>query len=396
MTGRAPFFDQTRVLLVCGVALLHAACGYSRFVPWWHVQGPPSALADVLVAVLDVFLMPLLFFIAGAFAPVSAARTTAAVFVAKKARRLLWPLCLLTLFYLPAMAWWGARERLGETLGFFTYWQRSLATLGDMRPVLLATVAQGEAARGALSPHLLWFLSLLFLFFLGYRFLPGVRGLAARLRLRPSVLVAAGLAMAVAVAAVNAAIPAGAWWQWNAVLLFQPVRLPLYAGFFLLGTCLDAADDMLPALARGRAWPFCVAAVVAVAATVALAGRVHAPGGAPLSLLALHAACRTAANLLLVCACLRLGAGRQRPLSALGASLAASSYDVYLLHMPLVVFAQYALVGLGWASAANLVLSAAAAVACCWLASAALERPHPRAAVAALAFFFAGFCLFGG
>jgi peptidoglycan/LPS O-acetylase OafA/YrhL len=396
MTGRAPFFDQTRALLVCGVALLHAACGYSRLVPWWHVQGPPSALADVLVAVLDVFLMPLLFFIAGVFAPASAARTTAAGFVVKKARRLLWPLCLLTLFYLPAMAWWGARERLGETLGFFTYWQRSLATLGDGRPVLLATVAEGEAAQGALSPHLLWFLSLLFLFFLGYRFLPGVRGLAARLRLRPRVLAVAGLAMAVAVTSVNAAIPAGAWWQWNAVLLFQPVRLPLYAGFFLLGACLGACDDTLPALARGRAWPLCVTGAVAVAATVALAGRAHAPGGAPLTVLALHAGCRTAANLLLVCACLRLGLRRQRPLPAWGASLAASSYDIYLLHMPLVVFAQYALAGLGWGSAAKLALSAAAAVAGCWLASAALVRPHPRAAVAALLLFFAGFCLFGG
>lgn len=396
MTGRAPFFDQTRALLVCGVALLHAACGYSRLVPWWHVQGPPSALADVLVAVPDVFLMPLLFFIAGVFAPASAARTTATGFVVKKARRLLWPLCLLTLFYLPAMAWWGARERLGGTLDFFTYWQRSLATLGDVRPVLLATVAEGEAAQGALSPHLLWFLSLLFLFFLGYRFLPGVRELAARLRLRPSVLVAAGLAMAVAMAAVNAAIPAGAWWQWNAVLLFQPVRLPLYAGFFLLGACLGACDDTLPALARGRAWPFCVAAVVAVAATVALAGRAHAPGGAPLTVLALHAGCRAAANLLLVCACLRLGLGRQRPLSARGASLAASSYDIYLLHMPLVVFAQYALAGLAWGGAAKLALSAVTAIACCWLASASLVRPHPRAAVAALGVFFAGFCLFGG
>ena len=396
MTGRAPFFDQTRVLLVCGVALLHAACGYSRLVPWWHVQGPPSALADVLVAVLDVFLMPLLFFIAGVFAPASAARTTAAGFVVKKARRLLWPLCLLTLFYLPAMAWWGARERLGETLGFFAYWKRSLATLGDVRPVLLATVAQGKAAQGALSPHLLWFLSLLFLFFLGYRFLPGVRKLAARLRLRPRVLVAAGLVMAVAATAVNAAIPAGAWWQWNAVLLFQPVRLPLYAGFFLLGACLGASDDTLPALARGRAWPLCVAAVVAVAATVALAGRTHAPGGAPLTVLALHAGCRTAANLLLVCACLRLGLGRQRPLSAWGASLAASSYDIYLLHMPLVVFAQYALAWMGCPGPAGIALSTAAAVAGCWLASAALVRPHPRTAVAALMLFFAGFCLLGG
>ncbi len=394
MTGRAPLFDRARTGLVLGVVALHAACGYSGLAPWWHVRGTPSAAADLTVAVLDVFLMPPLFCIAGVFAPASAARTTAAGFVAAKARRLLAPLVLLTLFYLPPMAWRGLREG-GDAAGFLDFWRRSLAGLADWRPALLDTLEKGQAARGDLSPHLLWFLGLLFLFFMAYRFLPGLRELATRLGAHPARWLGACLAMALAATAVNALVPAGAWWRWGPFLLFQPVRLPLYAGFFLLGAGLGGRGDGPPAPPRGRAWPYLAAGGVAVAATVVLAGPVHGPGPVPFAAMALHAACRTAANAFLILGGLRLMRLR-RPLGPLGAALSAASYDTYLLHMPLVVFAEYALAGLAWPGPAKAALAALAVVAVCLAASAGLTRPHPRAALAALGLWFAGFCLSGG
>lgn len=230
MNARLAFFDRARFRLVLGVVLLHAACGYSRYVPWWHARGGPSPLADVLVAGLDVFLMPFLYFIAGCFAPASAAKVSPGGFVARKARRLLAPILPLVFFFLPAMVYAGYRQRTADPAGFFDFWRASLVALTNFRPWCIASLEQALGPQNILSQHHLWFLPLLFLFFLLYRFAPGLRAsLAGRPRSLGLAWLAAGAATVAAMTALGSVLPVGIWWRWNILLLCQPVRLPLYA-----------------------------------------------------------------------------------------------------------------------------------------------------------------------
>ena len=67
-TSRIIFLDNLRYLLVLLVVVLHAACSYSKLTHWWCVSDSSSPFFDDLLMVLDVFLMPILFFIAGYFA----------------------------------------------------------------------------------------------------------------------------------------------------------------------------------------------------------------------------------------------------------------------------------------------------------------------------------------
>ena len=68
--SRLYFWDTARAVLILLVAALHTAAAYGTVTPWWHVRSAETAkLFDLLLSVLDGFLMPTLFFIAGCFAP---------------------------------------------------------------------------------------------------------------------------------------------------------------------------------------------------------------------------------------------------------------------------------------------------------------------------------------
>ena len=66
-TDRLFFFDNIRYLTVMLVVVLHSACGYSNYMPHWLVNDANSIFFDYLLVILGVFLMPVLFFIAGYF-----------------------------------------------------------------------------------------------------------------------------------------------------------------------------------------------------------------------------------------------------------------------------------------------------------------------------------------
>ncbi|MEA4858190.1 acyltransferase family protein [Solidesulfovibrio sp.] len=393
MNARLAFFDRARFRLVLGVVLLHAACGYSRYVPWWHARGGPSPLADVLVAGLDVFLMPFLYFIAGCFAPASAAQVSPGGFVARKARRLLAPILPLVFFFLPAMVYAGYRQRTADPAGFFDFWRASLVALTNFRPWCIASLEQALGPQNILSQHHLWFLPLLFLFFLLYRFAPGLRAsLAGRPRSLGLAWLAAGAATVAAMTALGSVLPVGIWWRWNILLLCQPVRLPLYAAAFLLGAQAGLRGRDFERLRAGRAWPSLAGAAAALAATFVLGPAVHVGGPAPAVAMALYATATVAANGLLLLGCLRLGAARPRPLSPREALLARGSYAVYLLHMPLVVFAELALPA-GLAPSLAMLLASLAAVSASLALGALGKRLGPAASLAGLALFFVGMCL---
>ena len=64
------FFDNLRAFIVLLVAVFHVAMGYTTWnLPWWYVNDiQQSKVFDVFVLSTDVYMMPILFFIAGYFA----------------------------------------------------------------------------------------------------------------------------------------------------------------------------------------------------------------------------------------------------------------------------------------------------------------------------------------
>jgi glucan biosynthesis protein C len=67
--GRLIFFDNLRYLMVLLVLVFHSGASYGSIVAFWPYHDPnPTEVVDLLLMILDVFMMSILFFISGYFA----------------------------------------------------------------------------------------------------------------------------------------------------------------------------------------------------------------------------------------------------------------------------------------------------------------------------------------
>ncbi len=357
--SRLSFWDTARAVLVLLVVALHAAAAYCTVLPWWHVRNADTGPAfDLLLSALDGFLMPVLFFIAGCFAPGSLSRTGPGGFFRAKFWRFTPTLLIYMVTLLPLMTYVGYVSRTPEPMGFPAYLLSWLASGADVAVHLYVTAEDGMATRDMLSPHHLWFLVVLVGLFGGLALwrtiFPKMTGASAASEKTPRpvrlpVLLAAGCAMAAACTLVALGVPDGGWIKATALVVVQPTRLPLYVGFFALGA-YTAARSGLAAPWPGAWWQWLCGATLGLgvmfAAYPAVIGSTSGSTPGPASLVFVHYLGRTFLCLCVVgllAALARPRAAQTPPPGRLSRTLAASSYHVYLLHMPVAVILQYAL-----------------------------------------------------
>jgi peptidoglycan/LPS O-acetylase OafA/YrhL len=401
-SNRLYFWDTARAVLILLVAALHAAAAYASVIPWWHVRGHETApFFDLVMSVLDGFLMPTLFFIAGRFAPGSFERKGAAGFFSAKAWRFAPTLIIYMITLLPLMTYVGYVSRTPEPMGFPAYLAAWLASGADMGVHLYSTVADGMATRDIMSPHHLWFLVVLTGIFGGYALWRTVfparedhadrAEAACRRPVRLPMLLAAGCAMAAASTLIALGVPDGGWIKATALVVVQPTRLPLYVGFFALGAYASARGG-LSSPWPGAWWLWLLVAITSLGVMFAAYPAVLGPVRGPLPLVAAYYLGRT--FLCLGVAGLLAALATRRPTpedvpGRLSRSLAASSYHIYLLHMPVVVVLQYLLLdaalslyvtfGAVWLGAVVICVLASRI----WRAGTALARAKTRSRAAA-------------
>jgi peptidoglycan/LPS O-acetylase OafA/YrhL len=63
--SRMVAMDFVRIAALFGVILYHAAGAYATNTPYWGVHDGSSAIATGIRELVDVFIMPLFFFLAG-------------------------------------------------------------------------------------------------------------------------------------------------------------------------------------------------------------------------------------------------------------------------------------------------------------------------------------------
>ncbi len=144
---RLYFLDNLRTFLIFLVVVVHAGVVYESsglMGPFWIVDDPSTSdLPGLVNLVLDIFVMPTIFFISGFFAPPSLERKGIWRFLVSKLRRLMmpWALAVLTLMPLYKVIFLASRSLPQEH--WTTYFHFS---------------------NGILSMSWLWFLPALFLF----------------------------------------------------------------------------------------------------------------------------------------------------------------------------------------------------------------------------------------
>jgi len=370
-TGRFRFFDAIRLSGVLAVVALHAAVAYSTLAPWWYVaETTRSDGINVLLSATDGFPMPLLFAVAGYFALPSLARRGPAGFLAAKLRRLGLPLAALTLFYTPIITYVDYLDKGGD-LGYFKFWLSLLPSLLDWSFQYFGAPDGAAKAQTMLLSYHLWFLAVLLVFCGLLAAFRNVSGLAARAGQGAGygrfVLVVLGTALVEGLAQMM--FSDMAWARFGPFFVFQPARLPIYAGFFLMGLFAWKRGWFVRYPAPGRAWAWGVAVVLAFGAMGGGGMAVMAPGPKSSLLLFAYGLARTGFGLAATGLLVVVGQRCWNNPGRTARSLTDASYDIYLYHFPPVVVLQYLLVGAALPVSAKFSIAFLTPCLLCWAAS---------------------------
>ena len=350
------FMDDLRAITVLLVVVFHVSVGFMDKVPqWWYAISPRrSAGYTLLVIIADVFMMPVMFFIAGYFTQTSLQRRGAKQFIAGRLLRLGLPWIVCVLLIAPALAYRTALN-YGYGAGF-------TACVKNDFPGKFYT--QGPS----------WFLGVLLLFScLAAAQLPRRSGRETTPVPAARLLMAAALASFGGMVCSCLYFPADAWLDVTKVLVVQPARIAGYAAYFWLGLRAGADGWFLPEGYRPGRLRWGAAAAAACVLWVMVKAAYPSPSGAAECLI--YAAAHTAFCVSACMAALAMAAGRQpaaRPL--LPAKAAGTFFGVYLLHLPVLLLLAGTVTGLNLPHVTQWTLLILGTVSVSYAASAILVK----------------------
>lgn len=361
---RLPAFDYLKIFVIALVVLQHAAMAYCTGgeLPYGgsYTNGSAPVVQagagwagfNLAVSWTNGFFMPLMFLLSGLFVRRSLERKGLGVYLADRGLRLGVPLLVGILTIIP-LAYYAAYLQGDGHAAFGRFWLHmvgegpwpsgplwfvgALLVFDAVLALMLAQTGIGRLVRtltGWLDRHPPW------MWFAWFVALSALVYLPLRLAFGASLWLTAG--------------PFG----------IQACRIGLYFFFFAAGA-LVGAERLARAFARGW-WRWPLLAALMNVAFFALQG-VDLPEFADGTLLVLFS---TTMALGLLALFVRFGARH----TAVGDSLGANAYGIYLLHWPIVLWLQYALFEAPLPTIAKGALVLALGFALAWFASSALRR----------------------
>ena len=236
-SARVTFMDNLRYLMVVLVIVYHAVAAYAIVAPHWTVHDTTMFAADIVRELFDVFMMPILFFVAGYFVLPSLEKKGIWEFLKDKIKRILVPWALAVFIVAPLALY---DQPVKPIQPFWKYW---LWYLGQFELRLRYT----QMPVGPTTQMIYWFLSLLFAFFLvfalGYALVrkwrgTGIQPAAHKVESGNSILITLvtfGLLMSAAYFVLLLLVPDSSWLTLYMFMEFQVTRLVPYAGAFAFG-----------------------------------------------------------------------------------------------------------------------------------------------------------------
>jgi len=240
---RLLFLDNLRAVAIVLVVVLHASITYMAFAPeWWYVLDPHrSLLFTAIVLLVDVPLMPVLFFVAGYFALPSLQRRGPGGYVREKVVRIGIPWVVGVVFLAPLATYMTYVSR-DIPMGYLEFWKTDF--WGSM-----------------FQQSVYWFLGVLFLAFMLVAWMWGTQPESVRMsEPRPKSPRVQVFVAVVAVTAAWAIVVAPSfglddWQRLGWLFVIQPARLAFYAAYFLLGVYAERHAWFGAAGYRPDPWP---------------------------------------------------------------------------------------------------------------------------------------------
>lgn len=319
--NRIVFLDNLRTSMIFLVVLNHAGIVYESsglFAPFWLVDDPSTNdLVGIVNVLIDICVMPVIFFVSGYFAPVSLKSRPGWAFLGHRFKRLILPWLAAVLTLMPAYKVIFLASRQLPQEHWTTYFHFS---------------------NGELSQSWLWFLPVLFLFdaLLWALARAGVRPPKISLRVGVAAVFTLGVLYGFGVSMLGRT-----GWTKTILIDFQNERLMIYFLIFLLGA-LCYGRRIFDAPSRSKRMLITLSATAWIPINVyliVLLSLLFRPGeyfvSLTLDLLVMWSAYMLSllSLLYLLVAMFRLWMNRQ---GTLGRMLNEGSYAVYIIHLPVL------------------------------------------------------------
>jgi peptidoglycan/LPS O-acetylase OafA/YrhL len=319
--NRIAFLDNLRTAMIFLVVLYHSGIVYESsglFASFWVVDDPSTNdIVGIVNVVIDIFVIPVIFFVSGFLAPVALRHAAGRAFLAHRFKRLMMPWLIAVLTLMPAYKFLFLYSRQLPQEHWTTYFHFS---------------------NGALSQSWLWFLPILFLFDAVFW------GLATAKIRPPDISLRTGVAAVFSLGVLYSfAISILGLTGWTKTFLFdfQNERLLPYFLVFLLGAlCFKLrVFDLPPASRRLYIAVSATAWIPITVYLIVLLSLLFRPGqyfvSLTVDLVVLWCAFYLSllSLLYLLIATFRFWLNTR---GRLGEWLAASSYAVYVIHVPVL------------------------------------------------------------
>ena len=311
--SRIYFLDNLKVLIAVLVVFHHAAQPYGPGGGWWIASDPYSILdyvvLGIFMAVNASYFMGLFFMISAYFVPSSLERKGAAKFMKDRLVKLGVPILIFTIIVFPIMGY----------------------------------LLQGQPSIG--FGHL-WFLAMLLIFsaiYVAYRLVKKPASTVNKAFPHNATILAFIMAMALISFVVGIWSPEN---QWVPLGLFEPFHLTQYAMLFVVGI-IAHREGWIDAIPEATAKLWSRVAILTLIMLLVVSGVTNSAefsGG--LTLASLLGTIWEAFMCVSMCiALLALFKKRFNSQGPIAKALASNSFTVYLIHIPIIVFLQYMLIG---------------------------------------------------
>lgn len=214
--GRIYWLDNLRTFVIFLVVLCHAGWVYESSgigAYFWIVDDPSTNdLSGIINIILDIFMMPTMFFISGFFTPLSLENRKGWAFLKSKFKRLMlpWIIAVLTLMPLYKVIFLYSRNTPQESWTTYFHW-----------------------SNGILSQSWLWFLPVLFLFDVLYLIFSKVKIGLPKISLKGAVFIIFIIGF---IYSFCMSIFVLGGWTKTVLIDFQKEKLLIYFMMFLLGS----------------------------------------------------------------------------------------------------------------------------------------------------------------
>jgi glucan biosynthesis protein C len=399
--NRILFLDNIRYLMVLFVVILHAALSYAPTMSWWYAWDTVtnSRLFDIIVWITDVFVMPVLFFVAGYFALPNIQKKGTVVFLKDKFIRLGVPWLIGVIFIAPISIYIASYKLYPMSYGqFWINWIKSASNFyigflyTQINPVLVPI--------GRFDQTAYWFISLLLFFFIIFGII-----YALKKRLFPSssthekthsgktmllVILFVGflcIIMSTLVSIIPSPYPAP-WVVIASVLQFQSWRLSTFIIFFALGVYAFSKNWFVKENFPGHPllW-ITICIIICFGFVVCLSNLISNQANKPIIIMFMFLSSFLRVTLLIAFTSFSVRYWN-RP-HKINETLAANSYNIYLVHLPLVVVLQLLMVNLvGTSSLIKFGIVFSLSFLMSYAISKYAIKPHPRLSIVAVVVMF--------